>query len=231
MNIVGGTYSFDSQGTGGQVVIFVTGGSVSSVIAIANPGSGYAVGDLLFIPAGGAVGGNSDAIVRVTTVSGSGIASASVINGGTGYTATGLGSTVNAASGRPFTFIWQGAVTSPVQIIMRFGTYLTTSNQWIMANNTTGASGLLLNVCEGNASDVCGAGSTVNLAQGMANSRQVIIETDGELNMFLAGIQNSLDLVFVPAAASNCNQGGVLTSVTSCMPLTVSGVVHYSPVF
>jgi hypothetical protein len=112
---------------------------------------------------------------------------------------------------------------------MKFGTFLTTSNQWIFANNTTGA--FTVNVCEGNASDVCSGGSTVFLGQGVANSRQVFLETDGELNMFLAAIQNSLDLQFTPATASNCNQGGVLTSVTSCMPVTVSGVTHYTPVF
>lgn len=227
--VTGGTYSFDSQGTGAQVVIFVSGGAISSIIATGNPGSGYAIGDLLFITPGGAVGGNGDAVIRVTAVSGTGFSTGQVIYGGTGYTATGLGSTTSAATGRPFTFILSGAITSNVQFIMKFGTFLTTSNQWIFANNTTGA--FTVNVCEGNASDVCSGGSTVTLGQGSNNSRQVFLETDGTTNMFLAAIQNSLDLQFVEAAASNCNQSGTLTGVTGCLPLPVGGVTHYSPIF
>jgi hypothetical protein len=229
--ITGGTYSFNSQGSGALAVVNVSGGAVTSVLTWAPVGSGYAAGDLVRIAAGGPSGGNGDAVIVVTAVIGSGQPTAgTVLYGGTGYTSLAGNSVIAASSGRPFTYVFTGTLTSNAQIIMRHGTYLTASNQWIIANNTTGA--FTLNVCEGGATDACAAGgATVTIAQGTANSRQVIIETDGELNMSLAAVQNSADIVPTTAAASNCNQGGVLTSVAGCMVVTVGGVSHYVPYF
>src|SRR5271154_1929663 len=38
-NVTGGTYNFASVGTGAQLVVFVSGGAISSVLTIAMPGT------------------------------------------------------------------------------------------------------------------------------------------------------------------------------------------------
>ena len=81
LSVTGGVVSFASNGTGVSVVVFCTGGVIESIPSIINAGTGYKVGDV-FIP----LGGNEDAIIRVTTVSGTTITGVQVLYGGTGYT-------------------------------------------------------------------------------------------------------------------------------------------------
>lgn len=80
-NVTGGTYNFATTGTGAQIVVLASGGTISGVLTVVTPGINYQVGDCIVM-----VGGNGDAILRVTGVSSGGITTAAVLYGGTGYT-------------------------------------------------------------------------------------------------------------------------------------------------
>ena len=182
LSITGATpvYSFDSQGSGGLVVSLVSGGSITGILTWGTSGSGYAVGDL-FTPGGG----NNDAVIQITAVNGSNQPTAgTILYGGTGYISTGgyVGSA--PTSSFAFTFLLSGALTQNVTFIMTNGTYQTQSNQWIWANNTTGA--FTVTVCVAGATDACSGGRTVVIPQGTNNSPSVFVQTDGQLNVDLA---------------------------------------------
>src|SRR5208337_2277629 len=81
----GGTYSFAGLETVPAVISYVVSGSptpgpITSISSVTTPGTGWAVGDLFTINAG-----NHDAVLRVATISGSGIATVAILYGGTGY--------------------------------------------------------------------------------------------------------------------------------------------------
>jgi hypothetical protein len=169
-SFTGGTYNFETAGSGAQLVVLAVGGVVQSIPAIAAPGSGYQVGDCLIL-----VGGNGDAIARVTTLSGSGVASASVLYGGTGYTtgATLIGSALPPGSR---TANLNGVLTSNALIIIPAGTYLQGARRISFSNNTTGAFTTTVKLSNG-AGGSTGVG--VVLPQGTANSSSVLLYTDG----------------------------------------------------
>lgn len=175
--VAGGVYNQASLGTGAQVVVFSTGGVVSSILTIANPGSGYAVGDLLILPAG-----NSDAIIRVTSVSGGGISAAAVVYGGTGYT-TGSQSTAIDVPPGSRTVTFTGVLTSNLTFIIQRGTYLTASRLVEFNNNTTGA--FTVTVFLSNGADGT-TGSGVVLPQGTNNSTAILLQTDGQNDVWPA---------------------------------------------
>ena len=173
--ITGGTYSFAGTGSGAVFTFTATGGAITSITLIPVPGSGYKVGDLLSVPLA-----NHDAVLQVASLSGSGIASMNVIYGGTGYTSSGSQPT-NAVASTPFTFILSGVLTSNVTIIVTPGTYNTQPNQWIVANNTTGAHTVTVQM--GTGSDTA-TGTGVVVPQGTANSAPAFIWTDGETDVW-----------------------------------------------
>jgi len=179
MAITGGTYSFDSQGSGVVTTFTATGGVITSINLIPVPGSGYKVGDLLNVPLN-----NGDAVLQVSSVSGTGVTGLNIIYGGTGYTSTGSAPT-NAFSSAPFTIILTGTLTSDALIIMTYGTYLTQSNQWIVNNNTTGAH--TVTIKQGNGSDSA-IGTGVVISQGTNNSTATFIQSDGETDVWLADV-------------------------------------------
>lgn len=166
-----GTYNFATVGSGTQIVVFVSSGTISSVLTIAVPGSGYQVGDCLIM-----VGGNGDAILRVTSVSGGGVTGASVVYGGTGYT------TGAQLSGMPLppgsrTGAITGTLTSNMTIIIPAGTYLQGGRRIGFQNNTTGAFTISVFLSNGSGGST-GTGTT--LPQGSANSTSTLLYTDGQ---------------------------------------------------
>lgn len=183
--VTGGVYNQATLGSGAQVVVLVSGGVVSSILTVAVPGSGYAVGDLLILPAG-----NSDAIIRVATLSGSGIASASIVYGGSGYT-TGAQVTAIAVPPGRRAVVFSGTLTSNLTFIIQRGTYLTASREVEFANNTTGAFTVTVFLSDGAGGHI---GNGVVLPQGTNNSTAMTVYTDGvndvwpSLNAFPSGV-------------------------------------------
>ena len=189
LSITGGTYSFASLGVNALVSYTATAGAITSItIWIPFVGSGYVVGDVV-TPAGG----NYDAMIQVTAVSGAGAPTAgTILYGGTGYT-SGTSKAAGGAISVPYTWLLSGVLTSNATFIMTPGTYLTQSNQWIFCNNTTGAFTVTVGVA-GPGTDAASGGRTVVIPQGTNNSRSVLLQTDGELNTDLCGIVNGADL-------------------------------------
>lgn len=180
--ITGGTYSFASLGTGLSVVVFASGGAVGSILSVSAGGSGYADGDVAYLSAG-----NYDAVVQITNAVGGVVQSGgvAVLYGGTGYS-TGLQAT---ATNAPFdarnVITLSGTLTSAATIIFSNSTYIASSRQLIVNNNTTGA--FTTTVCMSNGSDACNAGPSVVLPQGTSNSTAVWLEKDGVNGIWAVG--------------------------------------------
>ena len=175
ITLTGGVYNQATLGTGFSPVIFASGGVVQSILTIVNPGSGYAVGDLITL-----AGGNDDATLRVATLSGSGVASVTVLYGGTGYT-TGV-----QVMGTPIppgdrNVVFTGTLTSNVTFIIAAGTYNSASRRPSFANNTTG--NFTVTVFLSNGADGT-TGTGYILPQGTANSTSVLLQTDGETGVW-----------------------------------------------
>jgi hypothetical protein len=176
-----GTYSFDAASTCAPTIGFTASGNISAIGTIYAGGTGCVVGDLLSVG-----GGNHDAILQVATLTGSAAASLNIVYGGTGYTSA-INIATSVASSVPFTFLLSGALSGNVTLVMTNGTYLTQSNQWIFADNTTGNPTYAVTVCVAGATDACAAGGrTVTLVEGTNNSTSRILQTDGELNVDFA---------------------------------------------
>lgn len=169
-NTTGGVFNQATLGSGAQLVFLASGGSVSSILSVAMGGTGYAVGDLLILPAG-----NSDALVRVTAVSSGAITTASIIYGGTGYM-TGAQLPVSAIPPGRRAVVMTGTLTSNVTFIIQNGTYLTASREIEFINNTTGA--FTVTVYLSNGADGH-TGNGVVIPQGTNNSAAQRLYTDG----------------------------------------------------
>lgn len=209
-NITGGTYSFDSQGSGGLLNYTAVGGAILSIIVwIPFVGSGYQVGDVI-TPAAG----NFDAMIVITGVAGAGYpTSGTILYGGTGYV-SGTSKAASAAASIQFTFLLSGTLTSDAMFVMTHGTYLTQSNQWIFCNNTTGA--FTVTVAMGNASGGVASGRTVVLPQGTNNSSSLFLQGDGKLNVdpvVAIATDSSLGLVEPDGSTITINPSGVISAV------------------
>ena len=221
MAVSAGTYSFATVATVNPTINHVAAGGAITSATVNAGGTGVAVGDLFL-----ASGGNHDAILRVETISGSAAATLSVVYGGTGYT-TANGVTTDAGSAIPYTYLLSGALAGDVTIIATSGTYLTASQQWYFANNTTNAH--TVTVCVSNGSDACSSGRTAVIPQGSANSRIVGVQTDGKLNVDIASIVNAADLtgIVLPASGGTgiANNAANTITFTGAYPLglTLSG--------
>jgi len=176
-NVTGGTYNFAPTGTGALLVTVTLGGSIQSIPAVANGGSGYQVGDCLIM-----VAGNGDAIARVTAVSGGAVTAASVLYGGTGYSGSPQAAGIALPPGSRFGIV-SGTLTSNLTIIIPGGTYLQGSRRIIFANNTTGA--FTTTVYLTNGSDGT-TGSGLVLPQGSNNSTAMEVYTDGVTDVWSA---------------------------------------------
>jgi hypothetical protein len=170
-NVTGGIYNFAPTGTGAQIVVLVSGGAITGSLSIAAGGTGYLVGDCLLM-----VGGNGDAIMRVTAVSGGVITTVSVVYGGTGYT-TGLQLTGTSLPPGNRTGAITGTLTSNMTVIIPAGTYLQGGRRIGFQNNTTGAFTVSVFLSDG-ADGTVGTGTV--LPQGSANSTSTLLYTDGQ---------------------------------------------------
>ena len=222
MAITGGTYSFASLGNGATVTYVASGGVVTSATAPAG-GSGYKVGDLL--TTSGAVGaGNYDVLLRVATVSGTAVATYSVVYGGTGYTSsTGIGTTPAQSGG--FQFELTGTLTSNATIIVPNGTYLAQSNQWIVANGTTGAYATTFYISNGSDAPL---GSGIVAPQGVGDLGKSFIDTDGVSVIGCAGgacqtVVGVLTIGTWNASVISPAYGGTGVANNAASTLTISG--------
>lgn len=168
--ITGGTFSFASIGSGAVVVANASAGAITGILTYATPGTGYVVGDVLSIPSG-----NYDNFLRVTSVSSGGITGLSVIYGGTGNSPVTSG-LLGAQTTYPRNFEWSGALTSPIVLVIPNGTYISSSTQFTVANNTTGAQAFSVYLSNGSDAPT---GTPVVLQQGTANSNPYFLWTDG----------------------------------------------------
>jgi len=211
-NVTGGTYNFASLGSGAQFVIVTSGGAITSISSVSIPGSGYAVGDVLLVGAG-----SYDAFVRVTGLSGSGIASMQVLYGGTGYT---NGATTAAVLAKiiagPLTATITGTLTSNATFILTPLNYLSASRKMVINNNTTGNFNLSIFLSNGAGGTI---GNGVKVPQGSNNSTATWLQSDGTNDIWFVGanaqtIQNTT--FNTPAIiASGFGIGSVLVGATT----------------
>jgi len=169
--VTGGTLSFASVGTGAAFSFTATGGVITSIDSVYAGGSGYKVGDVLYIPRG-----NYDNYIMVTGVSGTAITSVKILNGGTGNT-SGLDITAMAAIEAPIIYNISGTLTSNLQVIASNGAVLGYSGIFLLINNTTG--NYTESVCISNGSDACNGNGSVVIPQGSGNSCATLTYTDG----------------------------------------------------
>jgi hypothetical protein len=224
LTLAGGTYNQATLGSGFSPVVFASGGVIGSILTIASAGSGYAVGDLVTL-----AGGNVDATLRVASVSGGGVTSATVLYGGTGYS---NGAQVMASMIPPGdrNVILTGALTSNVTFIIANGTYDTASRRPSFANNTTGA--FTVTVFLSNGADGT-TGSGYLLPQGSSNNTSVLLQTDGETNVWpidtpagigaLSSAAGSVPLTSLATQAANTVVGNATGSTASPTAITVTG--------
>jgi hypothetical protein len=176
LTLAGGTYNQATLGSGFSPVVFASGGVIQSILTIAAPGLGYAVGDLITL-----AGGNDDATLRITSIGGGGtVTAAQILYGGTAYT---NGAQIMATPIPPGdrNVIFTGALTSNVTFIIANGTYNTASRRPSFINNTTGAFTVTVYLSNG-ADGTTGTGYV--LPQGTSNSTSILFQTDGETGLW-----------------------------------------------
>ena len=176
--VTGGTLSFASVGTGAAFSFTATGGVITSIDSVYAGGSGYKVGDVLYIPRG-----NYDNYIMVTGVSGTAITSVKILNGGTGNV-SGLDITAMAAIEAPIIYNISGTLTSNLQVIASNGAVLGYSGIFLLINNTTG--NYTESVCISNGSDACNGNGSVVIPQGSGNSCATLTYTDGSTPWLVA---------------------------------------------
>jgi hypothetical protein len=217
LTITGGTYNFATLGSGLSTVIFAASGTVSSFLAIANPGSGYAVGDVLQLSSG-----NRDAYVQVNAIGSGGTVPATtdltMLYGGTGYS-TGVTTAAQPTqinSGNTFTLT--GTLTSNALFILTTSTYLTGSTQLFINNNTTGAYTVQFKESDGSDGS---QGTGVYIPQGSNNSCATIIQKDGVNDIWLAS-QPICDAAPNYFSGTSGSIGGSVLAAGACTTGTVS---------
>ncbi len=179
LNIAGsGTFSAAGVGSGGQIVYTASGGAISGVVTIAQPGKNYKVGDLIVDTQG-----NNDAVLRAITVNGTGgLTAVSIIYGGTQYAGIGVTGILRPTNSN-FAGIFQltGALTGDVVFLLTPGSYSNNAKSFIACNNTTGMHTVTVQMSgqAGGVSTNTAIGSGVALTQGAANSTATLIFTDG----------------------------------------------------
>lgn len=183
ITITGGTYNYASLGSGMQVVVLALSGPVTEILTLVSGGSGYADGDVLYLS-----GGNHDAIVQVTNEVGGVVqpGGVAILYGGTGYISSSQATGIQPQLDARNTITLTGALTSDATFIFQSGTFLTSSHQLIINNNTTGSH--TVTFCQTNGADACNGGPSVVIPQGSNNSCASIIQKDGETGIWFAAM-------------------------------------------
>jgi len=226
LTVTGGVYNQATLGTGFQPVVFATAGVVTGILTIAVAGTGYAVGDLVTL-----AGGNVDATLRITAIgAGGSVTTASILYGGTAYT-TGAQLTGTPIPPGDRNVILTGVLTSNVTFIISAGTFDTASRRPSFVNNTTGAFSITVFLSNG-AGGTTGTGYV--LPQGTNNSTSVLLQTDGETDVWRIdtpagiGAVSSTNPVITGGTINNTPIGattpstGAFTTVTATTPIAVS---------
>jgi hypothetical protein len=182
--ITGGTYSYASLGSGAVFSYTVASppGPITSIGTIFGGGTNYKVGDLVT-----SAKGNGDAVLEVTTVTGTAcggtactVGSLAILYGGSGYS-SGVNVATSSATTLPYTFEVSGTLTSNANFIMPNGTLLAASNQWVFVNNTTGAHSVTVYISNGSNATT---GNGVVIPQGSSNSVGIQVFTDGSTDIW-----------------------------------------------
>jgi hypothetical protein len=176
-NVTGGPYNFETNGTGAQIDVSATGGTITAVEAIADGGANYTVGDILDMQ-----GGNGDAILLVTSVSNGVVTGVEIVYGGSGYDNGSLLTGGALLPGSRFAIL-TGTLTSNATMIIPAGTYLQGSRRVLFANNTTGPYTVTVLLSNGNGGST---GTGVVLPQGSNNSTAMELFTDGVTDVWSA---------------------------------------------
>lgn len=216
-NVTGGTYNFATIGTGASFAVLTSGGAISSVLTVVAGGTGYQVGDCLVM-----IGGNGDAILRVTGVSSGAVTTAGILYGGTGYIGSlqlsGMALPPGARSG-----LLSGTLTSNALFIIPAGTYLQGGRRIAFANNTTGAFTTTVKLSNGAGGST---GTGVVLPQGTANSSSTLLYTDGQNDVWpevsLTSL-GSIPLSSLQTQAANTVVGNATGSTATPTAITVTG--------
>jgi hypothetical protein len=217
LSITGGTYNLASLGKGLNIVGFAPSGTITSVLSIISGGSNYAVGDVLSV-----VGLNTDAYILVNAIGAGGTipntSAITILYGGTGYV---TGATMPVTQSRLTandTLTLTGTLTSNVLFIMRNGTYLSSSGQLIVNNNTTGAFTVQFKISNGSDGSM---GTGVFIPQGSNNSCATELQKDGQNDIWLSAtpVCSTAPNYFTGTSGSI---GGSLLAAGACTTGTVS---------
>lgn len=217
----GGTYNFASIGTGAIFGVTTSGGAISAVTSIIAGGLNYQVGDCLVM-----VGGNGDAIVRVTAVSSGVITAATVLYGGTGYSGTpqltGSPLPPGSRSGNI-----TGTLTSNALIIIPSGTLLAGARRIGFQNNTTGNFTVQVKLSNGAGGST---GTGVFLPQGSANNTSVTLYTDGVNDVWneTGGTTPVFTAAGVAVGTAHVTQGTTTTTTNTATVTFTNGAVFTS---
>jgi hypothetical protein len=218
-NLTGGQYSFASLGSGCTVSYTVVAGAISSITAVVTPGTTYAVGDIIQVQAG-----NYDSFLAVASVSGTGVATLTILYGGTGHANASAVATLGAQSAL-FKYRLSGTLSSNVNLIMSNGTYLTQSNQWVISNNTTGAYTVTVFVSNG-ANAPIGTGQVI--PQGINNLTNTWIETDGSTDVYLADRGGINIVLTAPGPIGSSTRGsGAFTFIGAGAASSASSLITF----
>ena len=213
-----GVYNFQTAGTGATFSVTTSSGTITSA-TVTSGGSGYQIGDCLIM-----VGGNGDGIVRVTSLTGSAVATVSVVYGGTAYgTITLVGSPLPPGS-RSANIT--GVLTSNMTIIIPRGTLLQGARRISFANNTTGAYSITVLLSNGSGGST---GTGTVLAQGSNNSTSILLYTDG-VNGVWPEVATSLPGTSASLGGSSLGGGACSTTTVSVPGATTAMAVAVSPV-
>lgn len=224
MTITGGTYNFNSAGTGAIFGVTTSSGAIATITGIVAGGTGYQVGDVLTM-----VGGNGDGLVYVNAVSSGAVTTATVFYGGTGYSGSPQLSGTSLPPGSR-TGGLTGTLTSNATIIIPNGTFLAGARRIGFNNATTGNFTITIKLSNGSGGST---GTGFVLPQGPGHTASMIVYTDGVTDVwpevssvtdFL--VSSSLTVAGVPvlgryAAVSGSIGGGALTS-GACASTTVT---------
>ena len=214
-NITGGVHNFCSNGINGAISFTTIGGVITAVNSIDIAGTGYAIGDLVT-----PVGGNYDAVLRITTISVTGIASLNILNGGTGYNTANVVLLLQSLTSG-FHFFINGALTSNAVFLIPGSSYIENANQWLVSNNTTGLFSIKFQLCVMHAPVGVGVSIPQNLA---INVRSYLLATDGKTEMWLV---NANTLQKKHGAIAQIS-GNTIIPFSNATPLVTQGTQIFS---